>query len=85
MKAAIPLAALPLPDSTPCPSTSTLTNPTSGNRTLPLRSISSTSGSFALLLFLCGYFGSDYLGYEAAEGIDWVWEHRMDDLAKIGI
>ncbi|OPL08647.1 MAG: restriction endonuclease [Firmicutes bacterium ML8_F2] len=32
------------------------------------------------ILFLCGYFGSEYLGYEAAEGIDWVWEHRMDDL-----
>ena len=41
--------------------------------------------SVQFLLFLCGYFGSDYLGYEAAEGIDWVWEHRMDDLAKLGI
>ena len=28
------------------------------------------------ILFLCGYFDSGYLGYEAAEGIDWVWEHR---------
>jgi hypothetical protein len=37
------------------------------------------------MLFLCGYFGSDYLGYEAAEGIDWVWEHRLDDLAKLGL
>ncbi|MBL8880914.1 MAG: XamI family restriction endonuclease [Phycisphaerales bacterium] len=37
------------------------------------------------ILFLCGYFGSDYLGYEAAEGIDWVWEHRIDDLARLGI
>ncbi len=36
-------------------------------------------------LFLCGYFDSGYLGYEAAEGIDWVWEHRMDDLALCGI
>jgi len=36
-------------------------------------------------LFLCGYFDSGYLGYEAAEGIDWVWEHRMDDLALFGI
>jgi hypothetical protein len=27
------------------------------------------------ILFLCGYFDSGYLGYEAAEGIDWVWEH----------
>jgi len=37
------------------------------------------------ILFLCGYFGSDYLGYEAAEGIDWVWEHRINDLAKLGL
>ena len=36
-------------------------------------------------LFLCGYFGSDYLGYEAAEGIDWVWEHRIEDLLKLGL
>jgi hypothetical protein len=37
------------------------------------------------VLFLCGYFGSDYLGYEAAEGIDWVWEHRIEDLLKLGL
>lgn len=37
------------------------------------------------ILFLCGYFGVEYLGYEAAEGIDWVWEHRIDDLAKLGL
>jgi hypothetical protein len=37
------------------------------------------------ILFLCGYFDSGYLGYEAAEGIDWVWEHRIEDLCKIGI
>lgn len=36
-------------------------------------------------LFLCGYFDSGYLGYEAAEGIDWVWEHRINDLAQFGI
>jgi hypothetical protein len=41
--------------------------------------------SIPFILFLCGYFGSDYLGYEAAEGIDWVWEHRIDDLLKLGI
>lgn len=35
-------------------------------------------------LFLCGYFDSGYLGYEAAEGIDWVWEHRIDDLIQFG-
>ncbi len=37
------------------------------------------------ILFLCGYFDSGYLGYEAAEGIDWVWEHRIDDLAHFAI
>ena len=41
--------------------------------------------TISFILFLCGYFGSDYLGYEAAEGIDWVWEHRIDDLLKLGI
>jgi XamI restriction endonuclease len=37
------------------------------------------------LLFLCGYFDSGYLGYEAAEGIDWVWEHRIADLDLLGL
>ena len=36
-------------------------------------------------LFLCGYFDGGYLGYEATEGIDWVWEHRIDDLTLFGI
>ncbi|MFQ5712992.1 MAG: XamI family restriction endonuclease [Candidatus Scalinduaceae bacterium] len=36
-------------------------------------------------LFLCGYFDSGYLGYEAAEGIDWIWEHRIDDMKKLGL
>lgn len=37
------------------------------------------------VLFLCGYFDTGYLGYEAAEGIDWVWEHRIEDLDRFGI
>ena len=37
------------------------------------------------ILFLCGYFDSGYLGYEAAEGIDWVWEHRVNDLTQFGL
>jgi hypothetical protein len=37
------------------------------------------------IMFLCGYFDTGYLGYEAAEGIDWVWEHRIDDLAEFGV
>jgi hypothetical protein len=36
-------------------------------------------------LFLCGYFDAGYLGYEAAEGIDWIWEHRIGDLDQLGI
>ena len=35
------------------------------------------------ILLLCGYFDSGYLGYEAAEGIDWVWEHDIDDFSKM--
>lgn len=37
------------------------------------------------VLFLCGYFDAAYLGYEAAEGIDWIWEHRTQDLNQLGI
>lgn len=39
--------------------------------------------SVKFLLFLCGYFEPGYLGYEAAEGIDWVWEHRISDLQPL--
>jgi type II restriction enzyme len=39
----------------------------------------------SFVLFLCGYFDSGYLGYEAAEGIDWVWEHRIEDMAELGL
>ena len=46
---------------------------------------SSYGNDIRFILFLCGYFDSGYLGYEAAEGIDWVWEHRVDDLALFGI
>ena len=37
------------------------------------------------IVFLCGYFDSGYLGYEAADGIDWVWEHRIEDFEHLGI
>lgn len=37
------------------------------------------------VLLLCGYFDSGYLGYEAAEGIDWVWEHRIEDFGEFGL
>ncbi len=41
--------------------------------------------SVPFVLFLCGYFGAGYLDYEADHGIDWVWEHRIDDLVKLGL
>lgn len=37
------------------------------------------------IVFLCGYFDAGYLGYEAQEGIDWIWEHRITDLDKFGV
>ena len=40
--------------------------------------------SVEYVLLLCGYFNAGYLGYEAAEGIDWVWEHRLTDLDALG-
>ena len=36
-------------------------------------------------LFLCGYFNNNYLSFEAESGIDWIWEHRVDDFARAGI
>ena len=42
-------------------------------------------GNVSYSLFLCGYFDSGYLGYEAAEGIDWIWEHRISDIEQLGI
>lgn len=33
------------------------------------------------LLQLFGYFDRGYLGFEAAAGIDWAWDHRLSDLA----
>lgn len=44
-----------------------------------------TYGPVSFNLFLCGYFDSSYLSYEATEGIDWVWEHRIEDMAQFGI
>ena len=51
-----------------------------------VRQLRSTYGpELRFLLFLGGYFNPGYLGYEAAEGIDWVWEHRIDDLMELGL
>ena len=46
----------------------------------------STYGSaVSFNLFLCGYFDRGYLGFSASDGIDWVWEHRIDDFALFGL
>lgn len=51
-----------------------------------IHQLRATYGKHAqLVLFLRGYFDTGYLGYEAAEELDWIWEHRMDDMLKLGI
>lgn len=64
----------------------TNTNKRRKEEAIKIQQLKRTYGSrITLNLFLCGYFDSGYLGYEAAEGIDWVWEHRINDFAKFGI
>jgi type II restriction enzyme len=64
----------------------TNTNKRRKEEAVKMAQLRSTYGAAVrFILFLCGYFDSGYLGYEAAEGIDWVWEHRIDDLALYGV
>lgn len=42
-------------------------------------------GNLPYTLFLCGYFNVNYLQYEADNRIDWIWQHRIDDFAKLGV
>jgi transcriptional regulator with XRE-family HTH domain len=51
-----------------------------------LNQLRATYGNdISLTLFLCGYFDGGYLGYSATEGLDWIWEHRIEDLEKLGV
>lgn len=51
-----------------------------------MRQLKATYGKDCrLYLFLCGYFDTGYLGYEAAEGLDWIWEHRISDMELLNI
>lgn len=64
------------------------TNPNKRRKeeTVKAQQLKSTYGDkITFDLFLCGYFDSGYLGYGAAEGIDWIWEHRIDDLKFLGL
>lgn len=64
----------------------TNTNKRRKEEAVKMQQLRSTYGAdIGFILFLCGYFDSGYLGYEAAEGIDWVWEHRIDDLELFGL
>ena len=38
-----------------------------------------------IVLALWGHVDAGYLGCQAAEGIDWVWAHRLSDFAECGI
>ena len=42
-----------------------------------------TATVVVFLLQLFGYFGPPYLGFEAAAGIDWAWDHRLSDLRAL--
>lgn len=37
------------------------------------------------ILFLGGYFGPKYLEHVARSGLDWVWEHRVEDFSEFGL
>ena len=50
-----------------------------------VRQLKESYGDARFVLFLGGYFDSGYLGLAAAEGIDWVWEHRISDMGKLGL
>ena len=51
-----------------------------------IRQLKSAYGSeIRFILFLCGYFDAGYLGYEASEGLDWIWEHRIEDMEQLGL
>ncbi len=64
----------------------TNTNKRRKEEAVKMSQLRSTYGSKVKFnLFLCGYFDSGYLGYEAAEGIDWIWEHRIGDLTLFGL
>ena len=41
--------------------------------------------SLRYALYLSGYFDTNYLEYERAAGIEWVWHHRINDLDKLGL
>lgn len=50
------------------------------------RALRMTYGDDVLfVLVLSGYCDADYLGTQAGEAIDWVWQHRLTDLQSLGL
>lgn len=42
-------------------------------------------GETRFVMLLGGHFDVGYLGYARGNDIDWVWEHRLDDLTELGL
>jgi hypothetical protein len=57
-----------------------------GNRSRPLPGTGCQAGDQVdFILFLFGYANAVHLGYEAADGLDRVWEHRREDRERLGL
>ena len=51
-----------------------------------LRQLCMTYGDdVPFILMLGGFCGAGYLGSQAAESLDWVWQHRLSDLLALGL
>lgn len=66
-----------------CAGDATNTNKRRKEEDTKVSQLRGTYGDVTLYLFLCGYFESTYLGYEAANHMDWVWEHRIEDFDEL--
>lgn len=64
----------------------TNTNKRRKEEAIKIEQLRNTYGdTIRFILYLCGYFDTGYLGYEAAEGIDWIWEHKPGDLEMLDL
>ena len=85
----VDLAVMPFQSTRPvlieckCAGDATNTNKRRKEEDTKVSQLRGTYGDITLYLFLCGYFESTYLGYEAANHMDWIWEHRIEDLAEL--
>ncbi len=66
-----------------CAGDTTNTNKRRKEEDTKISQLRGTYGDVTLYLFLCGYFEAQYLGYEAANHMDWIWEHRIEDFDEL--